>query len=260
MIEFETLKETVALNIKDFNAIGDGISDDTVKIQAAIACCPKNGTVYIPKGTYLISCIFLKSDMMLYFESGAKIITKHERNDYPILPGEVDNFNFGTWEGSMVSNFASSITAINVSNLVIAGDAEIDENAHLGDWYINHRVKRIAWRGYGMYFKDCNNVSVIGIYIHNTPSWNIHPFFSNNLKFLNMRIENNPNMPTTDGLDPDCCNEILIAGCKFNVGDDCIAIKSGTLDLAKKFRCPSSNIIIRNNLMEKGHGGVVFGS
>ncbi len=260
LIEFETLKETVALNIKDFNAIGDGISDDTVKIQAAIACCPKNGTVYIPKGTYLISCIFLKSDMMLYFESGTKIITKHERNDYPILPGEVDNFNFGTWEGSMVSNFASSITAINVSNLVIAGNAEIDENAHLGDWYINHRVKRIAWRGYGMYFKDCNNVSVIGIYIHNTPSWNIHPFFSNNLKFLNMRIENNPNMPTTDGLDPDCCNEVLIAGCKFNVGDDCIAIKSGTLDLAKKFKRPSSNIIIRNNLMEKGHGGVVFGS
>ena len=51
LIEFETLKETVALNIKDFNAIGDGISDDTVKIQAAISCCPKNGTVYIPKGT-----------------------------------------------------------------------------------------------------------------------------------------------------------------------------------------------------------------
>ena len=260
LIEFETLKETVALNIKDFNAIGDGISDDTVKIQAAIACCPKNGTVYIAEGTYLISCIFLKSDMLPYFESGAKIITKHERNDYPILPGDADNFNFGTWEGSMVSNFASSITAINVSNLVIAGNAEIDENAHLGDWYINHRVKRIAWRGYGMYFKDCNNVSVIGIYIHNTPSWNIHPFFSNNLKFLNMRIENNPNMPTTDGLDPDCCNEVLIAGCKFNVGDDCIAIKSGTLDLAKKFKRPSSDIIIRNNLMEKGHGGVVFGS
>ena len=46
--------------------------------------------------------------MMLYLESGTKIITKHERNDYPILPGEVDNFNFGTWGkyGGVEVNFA----------------------------------------------------------------------------------------------------------------------------------------------------------
>lgn len=260
IIEFKTLKESLCLNVLDFFASGNGIDDDTVKIQAAITCCPKNGTVYLPKGTYLISCIFLKSDMMLYLEEGAKIIARYDRKAYPILPGRIGNYSFGTWEGSIVSNFASSICCINVDNLIIAGSGEIDEQAQLGDWYINHRVKNIAWRGYGMYFTNCSNVSVIGIYIHNTPSWNIHPFFSCNLKFLNMRIENNPNMPTTDGLDPDCCNNVLIAGCKFNVGDDCIAIKSGTLELAKEFMRPCNNITIRNNLMEAGHGGVVLGS
>lgn len=259
-ISFQTKKESVCLNVKDFNAIGDGVADDTVKIQAAIACCPKDGCVYLPKGTYLVSTIFLKSDMLFYLDKEAKLLAKYERLEFPVLPGRVGAYTFGTWEGSFVDGFASTITAISCHNLSLAGLGEIDEQATLGDWYKDHRVKRIAYRGFGMYFKDCKDIEVIGLHIHDTPSWNIHPFFSENLKFLNLRIENNPSMPTTDGLDPDCCNNCLIAGCYFNVGDDCIAIKSGTYELAKEFKRPSQNIFIRNNYMEQGHGGVVFGS
>lgn len=259
-LSIKTKSESICLNVLDFHAIGDGISDDTVKIQAAIASCPKNGCVYVPKGVYLISSIFLKSNMTLYFEEGAKLIAKYDRREYPILPAEQESYFFGTWEGSMVANFASSITALSCDHLYIVGKGEIDEQASLGDWYVNHHEKRIAWRGFGMYFCQCNDVEVVGIYIHDTPSWNVHPFFSKHLKFLNMRIENPIHMPTTDGIDPDCCEDCLIAGCTFSVGDDCIAIKSGTYELAKKYRQPSTKIIIRNNYMESGHGGVVFGS
>ena len=259
-LNIKTRPESLCLNVKDFQAIGDGIADDTVKIQAAIACCPKHGCVYLPKGTYLISCLFLKSDMTFYLAKDAKILSKVDRTEYPILPEEKETYFFGTWEGSMVSNFASSITAMDCNNLYIIGEGEIDEQAPLGDWYHNHREKRIAWRGFGMFFCRCTNVEVVGIYIHNTPSWNIHPFFSKHLVFLNLRIENPTDMPTTDGLDPDCCEDCLIAGCWFSVGDDCIAIKSGAYELAKKYRKASSNIVIRNNYMTSGHGGVVFGS
>ena len=259
-LEVQTKCESVCLNVKDFQAIGDGISDDTVKIQAAIACCPKNGTVYLPKGTYLISCLFLKSDRMFYLAEEAKIIAMTDRRSFPVLPGKAGSYSFGTWEGSEVDNFASSITAIGAHHLIIAGSGEIDERAEDGDWYIDHRVCRTAWRGFGMYLKDCSDVDVVGLYIHHSPSWNIHPYFSKNLKFLNLRIENPSAMPTTDGLDPDCCSNCLIAGCSFNVGDDCIAIKSGTIALAEKYRTPCERITIRNNLMQQGHGGVVFGS
>ena len=200
----KTKGESLCLNVKDFYAVGNGVEEDTVKIQAAIAACPKNGCVYIPKGVYFISALFLKSDMTIYMEKDAKLIAKYDRGAYPILPQEQQGYIFGTWEGSLVDCFASSITALNCSNLRIIGEGEIDLQAQLGDWYVNHREKRIANRGFGMYFKECNFIEVIGIYIHNTPSWNIHPFFSKHLKFLNLRIENPVNMPTTDGLDPDC--------------------------------------------------------
>ncbi|MBQ3253821.1 MAG: glycoside hydrolase family 28 protein [Acholeplasmatales bacterium] len=259
-LNFKTKEESACLNVKDFHAIGDGISDDTVKIQAAIMCCPKNGTVYIPKGIYLVSSLFLKSDMMLYLDKDAKLLAKTNRLDYPIFPGLVDGYNFGVWEGSEVNNFSSIINGINVNNVVVAGEGEIDSQAEAGDWYINHRVMNIAWRGHAIFFNRSSDISIIGIYVHNTQSWAIHPYFTNNIEFINVRITNEKSMPTTDGIDPDCCDNVKIMGCYFNVGDDCIAIKSGTIDLAKKYRKPCNNLYISNNLMASGHGGVVFGS
>jgi polygalacturonase len=43
------------LNVRDFGATGDGTSDDTDAIQAAINALPDpGGTVYIPSGTYQV--------------------------------------------------------------------------------------------------------------------------------------------------------------------------------------------------------------
>lgn len=43
-------------NVIDFGAVGDGVTDDTAAIQAAInAANPRGGIVYFPRGDYLIS-------------------------------------------------------------------------------------------------------------------------------------------------------------------------------------------------------------
>jgi polygalacturonase len=53
---------------------------------------------------------------------------------------------------------------------------------------------------------------------------------------------------------------VLIDGCTFDTGDDCIAIKSGRNMDGRRWGIPSENIIVRNCKMVNGHGGVVIGS
>ncbi|KPC86248.1 hypothetical protein ADL35_12230 [Streptomyces sp. NRRL WC-3753] len=43
------------LNVLDFGAQGDGVTDDTVAIQAALNACPMGGIVYAPGGSYRTS-------------------------------------------------------------------------------------------------------------------------------------------------------------------------------------------------------------
>ena len=54
--------------------------------------------------------------------------------------------------------------------------------------------------------------------------------------------------------------DVLIEGCIFDTGDDCIAIKSGRNNDGRRLHAPIENIIIRDCEMRDGHGGVVIGS
>ena len=260
LISFKTNNESLLINVLDFNALADGITDDTVKIQAAIMSSPKNSTIYFPKGIYLISSLYLKSDINIYLEKDAILLGKTNRLDYPIHPGLIDNYSFGVWEGIEQNNFASLINIFDSKNINIIGEGIIDGNALNSDWYINHRIKNIAWRGHLFYSKNSSNINIIGINFKDSPSWTIHPYMSNDINIINTTIKNKDSMPTTDGIDPDMSKNINILGNYISVGDDCIAIKSGSYDLAKKYKISSDNITIRNNLFEKGHGGIVFGS
>lgn len=263
-LAFKTGKESSFLNVKDFGAAGDLSRDDASAFAAAIACAESGSTVYVPAGDYLLTPVFLKSGITLYLERGARLVGETDRTKYPVLPGAVgegaSRRNFGTWQGEEAPCFASMLTAVNCKDIAIIGEGVIDGNALNSDWYQNHRVMRIAWRPRGLFFNRCQNVLVQGVTVRDTPSWNVHPYFCKNVKLYNLSLYNSPSMPTTDGIDPDCCENVDIVGVNISVGDDCIAIKSGTLELARRYKTPCKNITISNCLMESGHGGVVFGS
>ena len=264
---FRTAKESMLLNVKDFGAVGDGVHPDSSAIQAAIMSCPKDGTVYVPAGKYYCTPIFLKSEITFWIDDDAVILGDTDRTHYPVLPGMVRNefdnneeYSLASWEGNPLDCFASLITAINVHDLDIIGGGEINGNADKSDWWVDVRTKRIAWRPKLVFFNNCDNVRVCGLRIKNSPAWAVHPYYSDNLKFLDLDIWNPSNSPNTDGFDPESCENVLVLGTKISVGDDCIAIKSGKLYMATYHYKETKNIEVRNCRLERGHGSVTVGS
>jgi polygalacturonase len=53
---------------------------------------------------------------------------------------------------------------------------------------------------------------------------------------------------------------VLIRGCQFDTGDDCIALKSGRNNDGRRLATPIQNVVIEDCVMRAGHGGVVIGS
>jgi hypothetical protein len=53
-VKWATLSSTV-INAKDFGVVGDGVTDDTVALQAVISTCPPGYVVFLPPGLYLVS-------------------------------------------------------------------------------------------------------------------------------------------------------------------------------------------------------------
>lgn len=264
--EVATLSETAILNVKDFGATGDGVTIDTAAFQTAIMVAPEGSRIVVPEGTYKLTPIFLKSHMTLELQKGAVLLGHESRDVYPILPDKITNAVTGEetyisfWEGDPAASYASIVTAIGVKDVRIIGEGTIDGNGQNGDWWIDCKVKRGAWRPRSLYIVNCEDITVVGITIKNSPSWTVHPVRSTRLHFINMTLQNPKDSPNTDGIDPESCDDIDILGVRFSLGDDCIAIKSGKFSVPKEERRPSENIRIKNCLMEFGHGAVVLGS
>lgn len=170
-VEFRTDDEFVTLNVRDFGAAGDGKKDDTIFIQAAILSCPKGGRVFIPKGTYKVTSLFLKSDLVLEIGKGAHLSAFTDRSMFPILPGLIESNNekeeyyLGSWEGNRLDTFASIITGINVSNILIYGEGIIDGQADFDNWWDRPKDKiGGAYRPRMIFLNNCSNVVVNSFY------------------------------------------------------------------------------------------------
>jgi polygalacturonase len=105
-------------------------------------------------------------------------------------------------------------------------------------------------------FISCTNVLLQGYRVQNTPFWQHHPVHCRNTVIRNVYMHSHG--PNSDGFDPEACDHVLVEGCTFDTGDDCIAIKAGK-DQDTQYG-PSQNIVIQNCIMHSGHGAVTLGS
>ncbi len=263
---FRTDPEYVTLNVRDFGARGDGEHDDTLALQSAIMACPKGGRVLVPEGTYRFVCLFLKSGLRLELAKGAELRAFTERERFPYYPGMVrttdgtGEYNLGTWEGEPDQMFCGLITGVRVKDVDIYGEGVLNGCAGPDNWWNQSKVKRIAWRPRMIFLNHCKRVNIMGITLKNSPSWNIHPYFSRKLRFIGLDILSPADSSNTDGLDPESCRDVELLGIHFSVGDDCVAVKSGKLYMGRTYKTPSERVTIRQCSMNDGHGSVTLGS
>ncbi len=275
-------------NIEDFGAKGNGKTDCTNAFKEAIEQCHLSGggRVVVPHGEYLTGPIHLKSNVNLHLSKGATILFSTQINDY--LPLVHTRF-----EGVECMNYSPLIYAKDHENIAITGEGVLDGQASDSVWWSWAKKTHYGWKegmphqkedrdalfkmgeenvpvekrifGQGHFlrvnfvqFYRCKNILIEGIKIVRSPMWEIHPVLSENITVRNVHIETHG--PNNDGCNPESCKNVLIEGCYFDTGDDCIAIKAGRNGDGRRINIPSENIIIRNCQMKDGHGGVVIGS
>ncbi|MFT4090474.1 MAG: glycoside hydrolase family 28 protein [Asticcacaulis sp.] len=268
-VRTEALKAVV--DPRRFGAKGDGVTDDTHALQAAISACPVNGLVRLGAGQYLTGPLFLKSCMSLEITRDASLLGQRDMTRWPVLPAILPDANgadgayVGTWEGEAFDCHAGLINILSAHTVNIYGEGLIDAQAGFDTWWSRPKSPfahggLTAWRPRLLFVVDSEQVTIEGITVQNSPSWTVHPVNSRWLTFAGLKIKAPADSPNTDGLNPESCADVVIAGVHFTVGDDCIALKSGKISMAKKRLRPTRRVTISNCWMQDGHGAVVIGS
>lgn len=252
------------------------VSSDFTSIQQAIDHCAAcgGGTVYIPKGEWHCGSLYLKSHVHLQLDDEAVVSFSDVPEDYlPVV--------FTRWEGMECYNYSPLIYARDCEDIGITGGGRLVGNGQAWwPWkklqqeaanelcYAQAKGISVEKRVYGtreaalrpsfIQFVGCENVVLSDFTIEDGPQWTIHPVCCEHVTVRGVKVVTHG--PNTDGLNPDSCTDVLIEGCSFETGDDCIAINAGMNEDGWRVGKPCKDIVIRDCTMSGGHGAVVIGS
>jgi polygalacturonase len=204
----------------------------------------------------------------------------------PIYGKNIENVAFtgsGIWDGSgdawrYVKK--SKLTDSQWKKLVASGGVTNDNN---NEWYPSEQFRdamkntdqnvrldmktkeefetiRDFLRPVMVSIQNSKRVMFDGPVFQNSPAWCIHPLMVEDLTVRNLTVRNPWYSQNGDGIDVESCKNVIVENCNFDVGDDAICIKSGKNEDGRRRGVACENIIIRNNIVYHGHGGVTVGS
>ncbi|UUN30728.1 glycoside hydrolase family 28 protein [Streptomyces sp. FIT100] len=271
-----------------YGARGDGRTDCTAAFRRAIADChgAGGGHVTVPAGTYATGAIHLLSNVDLHLESGATLAFSRDPAAY--LPVVLSRF-----QGVECYNYSAFVYARGQENIAVTGSGTLDGQADEDHWWPWSGQEEFGWRpgvreqeddwpalwrqsergvpveervyGDGFRFRPnfietyhCRNVLIEGVTIVRSPMWEIHPVLCRNVLIQDVTIDS-PG-PNNDGIDPECCRDVVIRRCDIYAGDDCIAIKSGREADGRRVNVPSENILIEDCDLRHRYGAITLGS
>lgn len=225
-------------NVKEFGAKGDGKTLDSPSINKAIETCAEKGggTVYLPAGTYLSGSIHLKSNVNLFLDAGSVILgAPQEMNAYD--PPE--EFNGRAYQDGGHTYFHNSlIWGENLENVFITGYGMINgggltrKDKGVNEGPIGLGDKAIA-------LKNCKNILFDNFTMFHGGHFAILVTGCTNMTINNITIDTD-----RDGMDIDCCKNVMVSNCRVNSpNDDGICPKSS---YALQKRVITENLTITN--------------
>ncbi|HEY4107942.1 glycoside hydrolase family 28 protein [Puia sp.] len=107
---------------------------------------------------------------------------------------------------------------------------------------------------------NCKKVLLEGTTFQNSPAWCLHTLLCTDLTLNDVHVRNPWNAANGDGIDVESCKGVLIENSTFDAGDDGICVKSGRDEDGRKRGRPTENMIVRNDIVYRAHGGFVVGS
>lgn len=219
-------------DVRKFGAVGDGLAIDSPAINAAIkaASKKKGSTVLFPKGVYKCLSIRLESNVTLLFEKGtvikAAMYTEGERYDdaEPNPWDKYQDFGHSHWKNSL-------IWGIDIENVTICGEGLID-GEFLSDGFTKYLAattdiecdfvldKGVANKAIAL--KECRNITLKDFTIDEGGHFCILATGVDGLTISGIKADTG-----RDGIDIDCCTDVLIENCTINSPwDDAIVMKS----------------------------------
>ena len=234
---------------------------------------PQGLRIVVPAGEWFVKGpIHLVSNVTLELQEGAVLKFSDQPADYlPVVKT--------SWEGSFCQNYSPFIYGYQLQNVCITGKGTIDGNCPttFPEWRNQQKKDQQLLRdqdhqevpydervfGEGHYLRpqliqlfECQNITLDGVFITNSPFWCVHLLKSENIICRGLRYD--AKLVNNDGIDPEMSRNILIENIEFNNGDDNVAVKAGRDNDGWK-GVPTENIVIRNCRF-KGLHGLVIGS
>ncbi|MDR3284197.1 MAG: glycoside hydrolase family 28 protein [Treponema sp.] len=273
-------------DITYFGATGDGNQDNSAAFASAFGAIQKagGGTLRVGKGVWITGPLELFSHTTLILEEGAVISFTPEVTRYSPVRTR--------WEGVECFGFHPLVFASGQEHITIAGKGCFDGSGAV--WWkllqdkrrqeqktpqtpeeralaaLNIGFERQPGGGGGrgmqflrpplMQFFKCSHILLEDFTLTNSPCWTLHPVFCDDLTIRGLTIKNPPDAPNTDGIDVDSCKNVVIEGCRVSVGDDGIALKSGSGEDGIRVNQPTCQVRVRNCRVNDAHGGIVIGS
>jgi hypothetical protein len=193
-------------------AIGDGLTDNTAALQTAIDALPRGGTLVLPAGHFRSGSLRLRSDMTLHLAPGALLQAVDDHTKIGPLPGSKSMIAF--------------LAADGVTNLSVTGYGTIDANGYtIRNAY--QKAERIVKKaGRALVLMNSRNVTLRGITVRDSYSWNVDAQFVDRLTLAGVKILSDVRLSNHDGIDLESCNDALVSDCFIFSEDDGLSPKA----------------------------------